>query len=205
MYNKTKYLSESASQTAGPYVHIGCTPNFAEINGVYPEDLGSKMIIGDAKGERITIKGYVYDGTGTPLRDAMVEVWQADSAGFYNSPEETRGTADPHFTGFGRCPTAADTGEFRFDTVKPGPVVFLDGKMQAPHVTLWVVARGINLGLQTRCYFGDEDEANASDPLINRVELEIRRKTLIAKPAGNGIYEFDIHLQGEQETVFLDM
>lgn len=205
MYNETKYLPESASQTAGPYVHIGCTPNFAEIGGVYPEDLGSKMITGDAKGEKITIKGRVLDGTGTPLRDALVEIWQADSDGFYNSPQETRGTADPNFTGFGRCPTAADTGEFRFDTVKPGKVPFLDGTQQAPHVTFWIVARGINLGLQTRCYFGDEEEANKADPLINRVELEVRRQTLIGKPEGNGVYTFDIHLQGPEETVFLDI
>lgn len=205
MYNKSTKLHESASQTAGPYVHIGCTPNFAEITGVYPDDLGSTMITGDAKGDRITIKGHVFDGSGTPLRDAMVEIWQADANGLFNSPEETRGTADANFTGWGRCPTSADTGEFRFDTIKPGKVIFPDGRMQAPHVILWIVARGINLGLQTRAYFGDEAEANADDPVMNRVELMVRRETLVAKPAGNGVYDFDVHLQGPNETVFMDM
>lgn len=197
-------LKESASQTAGPYVHIGLTPNFAEIGGVYPHDLGNGMVNDKTRGERIAVAGRVIDGSGTPLRDALVEIWQADSDGLYNSPSETRGSADPNLTGWGRCPTDMDTGEFRFETVKPGRVPFPDGRLQAPHITFWIVARGINIGLQTRMYFGDEDKANAEDPVLARIEHRVRVPTLIAPREGD-VYRFDIHLQGEKETVFFDI
>ncbi|TKT80201.1 protocatechuate 3,4-dioxygenase subunit alpha [Aquamicrobium sp. LC103] len=197
-------LKESASQTAGPYVHIGLTPNFAEITGVYSEDLGTRMVNDKTKGERITVKGRVLDGTGTPLRDALIEIWQADADGLYNSPSEMRGTADPNFTGWGRCPTDMDTGEFRFETIKPGRLPFKDGRPMAPHITFWVVARGINIGLHTRMYFSDEEKANGEDPILGRIEHKVRVPTLIAKRDGN-TYTFDIHLQGENETVFFDI
>lgn len=197
-------LKESASQTAGPYVHIGLTPNFAEIGGVYADDLGTRMVTGDAKGERITIKGRIFDGTGTPLKDALVEIWQPDAAGLFNAPSEMRGSADPHFTGFGRCATDMASGEFAFETIKPGPVPYPDGRVQAPHVTLWIVARGINIGLHTRMYFSDEEKANAADPLLNRIEHRHRVATLIGKRDGD-VVTFDIHLQGDDETVFLDI
>lgn len=196
------YAKESPSQTAGPYVHIGCTPNFCDIKGVYPEDLGTRMITGEVKGERISITGVVHDGTGTPLKDAMVEIWQADAAGLYQSPEEKRGAADPHFTGFGRKAGDYGTGEWTFETVKPGPVPFIDGRMQAPHVTFWIVARGINLGLHTRMYFPDED--NAADPILTRIEHQNRVPTLIAEKTGEAAYRFDIWLQGPKETIFFD-
>ena len=134
-------LKETPSQTAGPYVHIGCVPNFCEITGVYDEDLGLRMVNDKTKGERIVIKGRVIDGADTPLKDALVEIWQADAAGLYNSPSELRGSADPNFPGWGRCPTDMKTGEFRFETVKPGRVPFRDGRLMAPHVTFWIVAR----------------------------------------------------------------
>ncbi|MEO4000221.1 protocatechuate 3,4-dioxygenase subunit alpha [Mesorhizobium sp. CAU 1732] len=197
-------LRESASQTAGPYVHIGLTPNFAEITGVYPQDLGTSMVNDKTKGERITITGYVFDGTGTPIKDALIEIWQADAAGLYNSPSEMRGTADPNFTGWGRCPTDMTSGEYRFETVKPGMVPFKGGRRQAPHITFWIVARGINLGLQTRMYFGDEEAANGDDPILGRIEHRMRVPTLIAQRDGDA-YRFDIHLQGEKETVFFDI
>ena len=165
MAQPLNYLKESPSQTAGPYVHIGCTPNFAEIEGVFPNDLGATMKTGPVQGQEITIRGAVYDGFGTPLRDALVEIWQADAAGLYNSPAETRGAADPNFTGWGRSAGDMTTGEFTFETVKPGPVPFPDGRMQAPHILFWIVARGINIGLQTRMYFADEADANAADPI----------------------------------------
>jgi protocatechuate 3,4-dioxygenase alpha subunit len=148
-------LKETPSQTAGPYVHIGCAPNFCDIKGVYDEDLGTFMVNDKTRGERVTVKGRVIDGSGTPLRDALIEVWQADADGLYNSPSEMRGTADPNFTGWGRCPTDMQTGEFVFQTVKPGCVPFRDERMMAPHITFWIVARGINIGLHTRMYFGD--------------------------------------------------
>lgn len=195
---------ESASQTAGPYVHIGCVPNFSGIEGIYPEDLGSVMVNDQTQGERITISGRVLDGTGTPLKDAMLEIWQADHAGLHNSPSELRGSADPNFTGWGRQPTDMDSGVFRFDTIKPGRVPFVDGRLQAPHVSLWIVARGINLGLNTRMYFGDESEANNEDPVLGMIEHKVRVPTLIAERDGD-TYQFDIHIQGPQETVFFDI
>ena len=196
-------IKESASQTAGPYVHIGLTPNFCDIGGVYAEDLGASMVNADTRGERITIRMRAIDGTGTPLRDALIEIWQADADGLYNSPAETRGAADPNFPGWGRKPGDLTTGECMFETIKPGRVPFPDGRLMAPHLTVWIVARGINLGLHTRMYFGDEDEANAKDPILSRIEHHIRVPTLIAPRAGD-IYTFDIHLQGDKETIFFD-
>lgn len=194
-------LKESPSQTAGPYVHIGALPNFAGIEGVYPEDLGHRMILGDARGERITLRGTVYDGTGAALRDAMVEIWQADASGKYAGQDG----ADPAFTGWGRQAGDMETGEFAFETLKPGPVPFRDGRMQAPHISVWVVARGINIGLQTRIYFADEAEANEADPILSRIEHRDRIATLMARPGGDGTYRFDIRLQGEAETIFFDI
>jgi protocatechuate 3,4-dioxygenase alpha subunit len=203
MVQQLGYLKETPSQTAGPYVHIGCTPNFAEIT-VYENDLGISMVNDKTLGERITLRGRVFDGTGTPLRDALLEIWQADSKGLYNSPSELRGTADPNFTGWGRCPTDMETAEYRFETVKPGQVPFKDGRMMAPHVTVWIVARGINIGLQTRIYFDDEKEANDKDPILQRIEHRNRVPTLIAKRDGSS-YVFDIYLQGDKETIFFDV
>lgn len=197
-------LKETASQTAGPYVHIGLTPNFCGIGGVYENDLGNSLINDKTKGERITVKSRVLDGTGTPLRDALVEIWQADADGLYNSPSEMRGAADPNFLGWGRCASDMDTGEFVFQTIKPGRVPFRDGRPMAPHITFWIVARGINLGLHTRMYFGDEEKANAEDPILQRIEHKVRVPTLIA-PFKDGAYVFDVHLQGDKETVFFDI
>ncbi len=197
-------LKESPSQTAGPYVHIGCTPNFCGIDGVYGEDLGVSMVNDRTRGERIVLTGQVFDGTNTPLKDALVEIWQADADGLYNSPSEMRGTADPNFTGWGRQPADQKTGEYRFETVKPGRVPFVDGRLQAPHITFWIVARGINLGLNTRLYFADEEAANGEDPVLQRIEHRVRIPTLMAAKTPDG-YRFDIHLQGDDETIFFDL
>lgn len=197
-------LRESPSQTAGPYVHIGCTPNFAGIS-MYGSDLGSTMKTGPVQGCEITIIGAVFDGMATPLRDAMIEIWQPDASGLFPSANETRGAADPYFTGWGRSPGDMNTGEFIFETVKPGAVPFPDGRMQAPHITAWIVARGINIGLHTRMYFDDEPEANGADPVLTRLEHQNRVPTLLAKKQGEGLYRFDIHLQGPHETVFFDI
>lgn len=196
-------LKESPSQTAGPYVHIGLTPNFCGIGGVYEDDLGSTMVNDQTKGERIELRIRVLDGTGTPLKDALIEIWQADAKGLYNSPTELRGVADPNFQGWGRQPTDMETGVCLFQTIKPGRVPFRDGRLMAPHITLWIVARGINIGLHTRLYFSDEEKANAEDPILARIEHRVRAPTLIAERQGD-TYVFDIHLQGEKETVFFD-
>ncbi|WP_217569757.1 protocatechuate 3,4-dioxygenase subunit alpha [Mesorhizobium sp. GbtcB19] len=196
-------LKESPSQTAGPYVHIGLTPNFCGIEGIYASDLGSTIVNDETKGERIELRIRVLDGTGTPLKDALIEIWQADAEGLYNSPAELRGAADPNFLGWGRQPTDMETGVCLFQTIKPGRVPFRDGRLMAPHITLWVVARGINIGLHTRLYFSDEEKANAEDPILARIEHRLRVSTLIAARQGD-TYVFDVHLQGEKETVFFD-
>ncbi|SEB40782.1 protocatechuate 3,4-dioxygenase, alpha subunit [Nitratireductor aquibiodomus] len=204
MAQSLRRLQETASQTAGPYVHIGLTPNFGGIAGVYPHDLGSAPVNAKARGERITIKMRIFDGTGTVLRDALVETWQADTDGLYNSPSETRGKADPNFQGWGRFPSDMETGEIAIETIKPGRVPFPDGRLMAPHISLWIVARGINLGLATRLYFSDEETANAEDPVLTRLEHQNRVETLIGRKE-SAHYLFDIHLQGERETVFFDI
>lgn len=193
-------LPETASQTAGPYVHIGCTPNFAGLSGVYSQDLGTQMVTGAAQGQRITLTGQIFDGTGTPMRDAMVEAWQADANGLYAGQEG----ADPHFTGFGRCACDATDGTYKFETVRPGPVAWPLGGLQAAHITLWIVARGINLGLHTRAYFEDAAE-NKNDPVLGRIEHRVRVKTLMATSADGASYNFNIHLQGADETIFFDV
>ncbi|MBD0415503.1 protocatechuate 3,4-dioxygenase subunit alpha [Oryzicola mucosus] len=197
-------LKETASQTAGPYVHIGLTPNFCDIPGVYPVDLGDTMVNDKTRGERIKVKMRVIDGADTPLKDALIEIWQADADGLHNSPSEMRGAADPNFTGWGRKPTDMTTGECVFETIKPGRVPFKDGRKMAPHLTVWIVARGINIGLHTRMYFSDEEKANDEDPVLARIEHRRRVPTLIAQRDGD-TYTFDIHLQGEKETVFFDI
>ncbi|SDW47047.1 protocatechuate 3,4-dioxygenase, alpha subunit [Albimonas donghaensis] len=199
------YFKETPSQTAGPYVHIGLTPNFSGIEGVYPEDLGRAVFDPGAQGERVTIRGCVRDGAGTPVRDALVEIWQADAAGLHAGIGEPRGVADGAFGGFGRAAADGDTGEWMFETLRPGRVPFKDGRLMAPHITFWIVARGINIGLHTRMYFPDEASANAEDPVLARIDPPARAETLIAAQEGPGVYRFDIRLQGERETVFFDI
>jgi len=192
-------LRESPSQTAGPYVHIGCVPSFAGLSGIYPEDLATAPIRDGARGERVTIVGSVYDGTGWALRDALLESWQADAAGRFPGQDG----ADPAVTGFCRFTADRESGEFTLVTVKPGRVPSRTGRAQAPHVSLMIFARGINIGLHTRIYFDDED--NSSDPLLARIEQRPRAETLIARREDAGRYRFDVRLQGAGETVFLDI
>jgi protocatechuate 3,4-dioxygenase alpha subunit len=199
MVQSLDLLPETPSQTAGPYVHIGCLPGYAGVPGVYAEEVGRRAIRDGARGEAVAIRGAVFDGTGWPLKDVMLESWQADAAGLFPGQPG----ADPNVTGFCRFAADKDTGDFVLSTVKPGPVPLRDGRRQAPHIALWIVARGINTGLQTRLYF--EDEENADDPLLSRIEQRPRVETLIARKTGPGAYRFDIRLQGDGETVFLDM
>ncbi len=183
-------LKETPSQTAGPYVHIGLATEAAGFSAFAP--FGMDIAGPDAAGERIRVEGRVLDGDGAPMTDALIEVWQADAAGHYGDR-----TANDGFTGFGRVVPDFETGAFELNTVKPGST---DG---APHLNLWIVARGINLGLHTRMYFDDAAEANANDPVLNLVDAN-RRTTLIAKRDGD-VYHFDIRVQGPQETVFFDV
>lgn len=198
-------LKETPSQTAGPYVHIGMTPNFCGITGVVDSDPGSTMVTPDTRGERIEIVGRVIDGAGVPVSDAVIEIWQADADGGFVAPPARHSNVAPSFTGWGRQPADAD-GRFVFQTIKPGPVEGPDGEPQAPHVSLWIVARGINIGLQTRLYFSDEAAANQSDYVLNKIMDQRRRATLIAERQDGSVprYVLDIHLQGPHETVFFD-
>ncbi len=203
-----EHLHETASQTAGPYVHIGLAPAQAGFE-IFENNFGNALAGPKTAGERIRIEGRVFDGTGTPLRDVLLEIWQANAAGRYNHPADRQpGSIDADFRGWGRASSHFETGVYGFDTIKPGAVTGCDGAMMAPHVSFWLVARGINIGLHTRMYFDDEAAANAKDPVLNVIEWETRRKTLVAKREARGamvVYHFDIHLQGSHETVFFDI
>ncbi|MGR3547490.1 MAG: protocatechuate 3,4-dioxygenase subunit alpha [Roseovarius sp.] len=193
------YLKESPSQTAGPYVHIGLAPGDAGFD-IYAQELGRDIAGPNAAGTPITVTGTVTDGTGAAVKDVLIEVWQANAAGIYPGA----GKVEEGFRGWGRVVPDFDTGQFRFDTVKPGPVMGRNARPMAPHLNLWLVARGLNIGLNTRMYFGDEAAANAADPVLNLIEQTHRRATLIARADGSS-YHFDIRLQGEAETVFFDV
>ncbi|MEQ8968370.1 MAG: protocatechuate 3,4-dioxygenase subunit alpha [Azospirillaceae bacterium] len=200
-------LKETPSQTAGPFVHIGMAPAVAGLDAVFARDLGAAIAGPETPGERIRVTGVILDGDGVPVRDAVIETWQADAAGLYASPADPRqGATAPDFTGWGRFAVDLASGEFAFETVKPGPAPGPQGTTMAPHIALWIVARGVNLGLATRLYFPDEDAANAADPILARAGEPGRRATLIAEAAGQAdgmaVYRFVIRLQGADETVF---
>jgi protocatechuate 3,4-dioxygenase alpha subunit len=186
-------LQQTTSQTVGPYFHIGLTPRF--VDNLAPEGV---------KGERVTIAGRVLDGEGKPINDALIELWQANAAGKYDHPEDTQDKPlDPLFRGFGRVATD-DDGRFRFTTIKPGRVPGPGGKLQAPHILVSVFMRGALLRSVSRIYFPNEP-SNQEDFILNLVE-PARRGTLIARPI-NGrkdMLEWNIVMQGEDETVFFD-
>ncbi len=204
----TETLKETASQTAGPYLHIGMMPAAAGIEhrGSQP---GNRLAGVDVEGERIRIEGRIFDGQGCLVKDAMIEIWQANAQGKYHHPADTQDKpVDPEFTGFGRAVADFQTGAWWFETIKPGAVPGRGSHTMAPHINLILFARGINIGLQTRLYFADETEANTADPVLKLIEQEPRRETLMAQREerdGQVIYRFDIHLQGERETVFFDV
>lgn len=200
-------MTETPSQTAGPYVHIGLLPEHAGLSGV--AEFGDRPLYGpDARGERIVLTGRVLDGLGAPVSDAVVELWQTDPDGRVVPDAMPRPLEGFEVSGWGR--TACDgEGRFTFHTLKPGRSALgtwghLQDRLQAPHVALWIVARGINIGLHTRVYFGDEVEANRADPLLSTIMPLERRSTLVAARDGN-TFRHDIHLQGPHETVFLDV
>lgn len=176
----------TASQTAGPYWHLIDFPAWADLLRADGPNAGFTA------GERILLTGRITDGDGAPCSDAMVEIWQADPEGRYEG----------EFHGFGRCATDAE-GRFRFVTVRPGPVRGRGNATQAPHVTITIFARGLLTHLTTRLYFAGE-ALNATDPVLLAVP-EGRRGTLVAQPLGAGEWRLDIRLQGEGETVFLEV
>ncbi|MGW3481402.1 protocatechuate 3,4-dioxygenase subunit alpha [Rhodococcus indonesiensis] len=208
---------ETPSQTGGPYVHIGLAPQQAGFD-IFDNNFGNVLTTPETKGEHITLEGRVFDGTGTAVRDVLIEIWQANAAGRYAHPGDTPDgdtqgrELDPTFRGWGRTGGDFDTGVYTFETIKPGPVPASNGGTQAPHILMALFARGINLGLHTRVYFDDEADANAADPVLNGIEWETRRDTLVAKRSerdGRVVYTFDVYLQdtpaGGLETVFFDI
>jgi protocatechuate 3,4-dioxygenase alpha subunit len=194
-------LKQTPSQTVGPFFAFGLTaPQYG-----YPHDAIASGDLADESvpGERVEIVGHVLDGAGVPIVDAMIEIWQADSEGRYAHPADGR-PSNQSFRGFGRFGTGTQADNcYRFRTVKPGSV---DGD-QAPHVNVIVFMRGMLTHAYTRIYFSDEEKANKRDPVLQSVSEE-RRKTLIAKrdvTSGTPLYRFDIHMQGDNETVFFDV
>jgi protocatechuate 3,4-dioxygenase alpha subunit len=183
------------SQTLGPFFHLGLTAIPA---------LGCLRRAG-ARGEPIRIRFQLIDGDGAAVPDGMIEIWQADAAGRYDHPEDAREQApDPAFCGFGRLATDAD-GCCSFDTVYPGATPDGRGGCQAPHLNVTVFARGLLGRLSTRVYF-EGDPALEEDPVLKLVPEE-RRGTLLARrdAAQPSQWNFNIHLQGELETVFFDI
>jgi protocatechuate 3,4-dioxygenase alpha subunit len=178
-------------QTVGPFFEIA----LGRIDGAPNDEVNV--------GERISVGGFVFDGNGTPIPDALIEVWHADALGRYNHPDH--GEEEPiDARGFVRAPTD-DAGSFSIDTIKPGRVAGPDGALQAPHLVVGVHARGVLTRFVTRIYFDDEP-SNADDPVL-RLVPEHRRSTLVAPRTGSATYRFDIVLQGDErhETVFFDV
>jgi protocatechuate 3,4-dioxygenase, alpha subunit len=189
-------LPQSASQTVGPFFH-DCL--------LRPDARRATLATPETAGERIRIEGRVLDGDGQPVPDAMLEIWQANHHGRYQHPADTRELPlDPGFLGFGRTATD-EAGGYWFETIRPGRVPFDQARLQAPHISLALFARGLLNHLFTRIYFAD-DPATADDPLLAYVP-EARRATLLAQPRSDAdarVYRFDIVLQGPGETVFFN-
>jgi len=186
-------LQATTSQTVGPFFLIGLQWLFVD-NLVGP----------GVSGERVEIEGRVLDADGQGVPDAMLELWQANAHGKYAHPEDTQAkSVEPGFHGYGRVPTAED-GTFRFTTIKPGRVPGPDGKLQAPHIVVSVFMRGLLRRLITRIYFPD-DATNSEDFALNLVESN-RRGTLVARKSTkrDGLLEWNVVLQGPEETVFFD-
>ena len=180
-------LGPTPSQTVGPFFGFAL-----------PYEGGAELVRADEP-DAIRIEGRVLDGEGAPLDDALVEIWQANRHGRYAHPDDVRDDLplEDGFTGFGRSPTDHE-GRFAFVTVKPGAV-----ESQAPHIEVSVFARGLLKRVVTRIYFPDETEANAADPVLAAIAPD-RRETLVATDQ-DGVLRFDIHLQGDRETVFFDV
>jgi protocatechuate 3,4-dioxygenase, alpha subunit len=190
------------SQTVGPYFAIGLAPESLSLSWV--STVTNDLVTPDVSGERIRIEGRVLDADGAPINDCLLEIWQADAAGRYAHPADRPGP-NAAFSGFGRASTDA-AGHYLFHTIKPGRVRGPDDALQAPHIVLAVFARGMLRQQYARIYFVGE-AANANDPVLALVPAP-RRVTLMATPqpgADPVVYQFDIHLQGEHETVFFDV
>jgi protocatechuate 3,4-dioxygenase alpha subunit len=192
-------LIPTANQPIGPFYHFALTPGWAS------GDRSEGVMAGpEAQGERIRLTVRLLDSDARPVTNGMIELWQADACGKYKHPADTQPkTADPAFRGFGRLATD-DQGLCVFETVRPGAVPGVKGRMQAPHIDVSIYAPGLLRRVVTRIYFAG-DSANDSDEVLELVP-EDRRPTLFAhNGAGTGEWCFDLHLSGVRETVFFDV
>lgn len=192
---------QTPSQTIGPFFAYGLTPEQYDYD--FLSIAGPDMVPDGTSGERITIEGQVFDGNGDVVVDAMIEIWQADGQGHFANRLEGQ-LSNAGFTGFGRSGTGADSRNcFVFNTIKPGP----ENPSSAPYITVTVFMRGLLSHAYTRLYFDDEPAANARDLVLCNVP-ESRRSSLVARRQdgpGHTVYRFDIHMQGDSETVFFDL
>lgn len=178
------------SQTLGPYFAI-CLPFD-----------GQELVVPAGTPGAVRIHGTIYDGAGDPIPDYLLETWQPDPDGNfadlhgYGAASQLDG-----FRGFARQGEEDGEGTYEIVTVKPGRVPGAGGSLQAPHIDVTLMARGMLNRVVTRIYFADEAEANAEDQVLSSVPAE-RRHTLLAEPSGDGSYRFDIRVQGQDETVF---
>jgi protocatechuate 3,4-dioxygenase, alpha subunit len=189
-------LIATPSQTVGPFFHLALDrAEWADLTKDNPQ------------GERIVVEGRVTDGDGAPVADACLELWQANAAGRYTHPDDSRADIplDPRFRGFGRVSTDAQGG-FRFVTIRPGPVPGRGNAQQAPHIAVALFARGLLKPLYTRIYFAGAPE-NDADPVLLSIDDPAHRQTLVAaRRDGNPpTYGFDIVMQGEGETAFFEL
>jgi protocatechuate 3,4-dioxygenase, alpha subunit len=186
-------LQTTTWQTVGPFFRIG-------LERLFQTDIAGE----GARGQRISILGRMTDAFGVPIPDAVVEVWQSNSAGKYAHPDDHQDKPlEPGFRGFGRIPTD-DEGCFRFSTIVPGAVPGPRETLQAPHLVICILMRGLLRSLVTRAYFPDEP-LNETDPILALIEPD-RRGTLIMhrSPEQQELLTWEIRMQGEHETVFLE-
>lgn len=193
-------LKQTPSQTVGPFFAYGLTPTQYgyDLKSLFTPVLATER----AEGEHIRLTGQVFDGAGQPVLDAIVEISQFDARG--QAIGSVAEAAARGFTGFGRCGTGTLPGHhFAFDTVKPGAAT----GGEAPFIDVCVTMRGLLVHVFTRIYFDDEVTANGRDSVLGSVPAA-RRDTLLARrsvTAAGVAYRFDIHMQGERETVFFDL
>ncbi|MBO9354217.1 protocatechuate 3,4-dioxygenase subunit alpha [Bordetella petrii] len=194
------HLKQTPSQTIGPFFAYGLCPeqyNF-ELKSLFTPILAERH----AAGQPITIEGRVYDGSGQAVNDAVIEMMQADAAGRYAQADADIEASG--FKGFARVGTGTDPqARFMVETIKPGTT----GAASAPHIDVIVMMRGMLLHAYTRIYFEEDTAAHGQDAVLAAVPPE-RRATLIARRlpyANRAAYEFNIYLQGPDETVFFDV
>jgi protocatechuate 3,4-dioxygenase alpha subunit len=182
-------LGVTPSQTVGPYLSISL------------HRLITPEIVDPSDPRAVRLRGTLLDGAGDPVPDGLIEIWQANPTGRYAHPADDRKelALEDGFLGFGRCGTAPG-GTFEFVIVKPGRIPWPEGGLQAPHLEVCIFARGLLKHAFTRIYFPDEEEANAADPVLSRLDAAAR-STLVAAAEDGGL-RFDIRLQGPAHTTF---